>query len=131
MANVLVTGGTGDLGRAVVAQLLAHHHTPRVLSRQTHPELPSGVEALFGDLTTGSGLREAVEGGDAIIHCASSPQGAQATDIGGTRMLVQAAHEAGLSHFVYVSIVGVDRSPAPYYRAKHEAESIIAQSGLP
>ncbi len=131
MAHVLVTGGTGDLGRAVVAQLLAQHHTPRVLSRQTHPDLPPGAEALSGDLTSGSGLREAVKGVDTIIHCASSPQEALATDIGGTRMLVQAACEAGSPHIIYVSIVGVDRVRTDYYRAKYEAERIVEQSHLP
>lgn len=130
MANVLVTGGTGELGRAVVAQLLAQHHTPRVLSRQTHPNLPSGVMVVSGNLASGSGLSEAVEGVDTVIHCASSPLEALTTDIGGTRMLVQAARESGSPHFIYVSIVGVDSAPAPYYQAKREAESLIAQSGL-
>jgi quercetin dioxygenase-like cupin family protein len=46
-------------------------------------------------------------------------------------MLVQAARESGSPHFIFVSIVGVDRSPAPYYRAKREAERLIAKSGLP
>ncbi len=131
MANVLVTGGTGDLGRAVVAQLLAQRHIPRVLSRQTSPDLLPGAEALIGDLTAGSGLREAVKGVDAIIHCASSPKAPLATDIGGTRMLVQAARGSGSPHFISVSIVGVDRSLAPYYRAKHEAELLVAQAKLP
>ncbi|QBD74915.1 cupin domain-containing protein [Ktedonosporobacter rubrisoli] len=131
MAHILVTGGTGDLGRAVVAQLLAQHLTPRVLSRQINPDLPPGVEVLIGDLTSGAGLREAVEGVDAIIHCASSPQGALATDIGGTRMLVQAARESGSPHFIYVSIVGVDYARTGYYRAKYEAEKVVEQSHLP
>src|SRR5690242_15963362 len=125
MANVLVTGGTGELGRLVVAQLLAHQHTPRVLSRQTHLDLPEGTESVYGELTSGTGLREAVEGVDAIIHCASSPQDALATDIGGTRMLVHAAREAGSPHFIYVSIVGIDRAQSRYYQAKCEAERIV------
>lgn len=131
MAHILVTGGTGDLGRAVVTQLLARHHTPRVLSRQTSPDLPSGAEALIGDLTSGSGLSEAVKGVDTIIHCASSPKAPLATDIGGTRMLVQSARESGSPHFIYVSIVGADHSPAPYYQAKREAEDLIVQAGFP
>lgn len=130
MANVLVTGGTGDLGRAIVAQLLASKHTPRVLSRQAQPDLPQGVETVYGDLTSGRGLHEAVADVDTIVHAASSPLEAQSTDIGGTRMLVQAAREAGSPHFIYVSIVGIEHSPASYYKAKLEAEGIIAQSGL-
>jgi len=131
MANVLVTGGTGELGRLVVAQLLAHQHTPRVLSRQTHLDLPEGAESVYGELTSGTGLREAVKGVDAIIHCASSPQEALATDIGGTRMLVHAAREAGSPHFIYVSIVGIDHAQSGYYQAKYEAERIVMQSQLP
>lgn len=46
-------------------------------------------------------------------------------------MLVQAARESGSPHFIYVSIVRTDRSPALYYRAKREAENLIAQAGLP
>ncbi|HTK09856.1 MAG TPA: NAD(P)H-binding protein [Ktedonobacteraceae bacterium] len=131
MATILVTGGTGDLGREVVSRLLARHHTPRVLSRQSHPDLPEGTEIVTGDLTSGSGLSAAVAGVDTIIHCASFPQGAQATDIGGTRLLVQAAHAAGSPHIIYVSIVGVDRATSGYYQAKYAAETIIAQSQLP
>ncbi|GHO71233.1 nucleotide-diphosphate-sugar epimerase [Ktedonobacter sp. SOSP1-52] len=112
-------------------ELLAHQHTPRVLSRQTHLDLPEGAESVYGELTSGTGLREAVEGVDAIIHCASSPQGALATDIGGTRMLVYAAREAGSPHFIYVSIVGIDRAQSGYYQAKYEAERIVMQSQLP
>jgi uncharacterized protein YbjT (DUF2867 family)/quercetin dioxygenase-like cupin family protein len=131
MATVLVTGGTGILGREVVARLLAHHHTPRVLSRQTNPDLPEGTEIIFGDLTSGSGLPAAVKEVDAIIHCASSLQEPQATDVGGTRLLLHAAHEANSPHIIYVSIVGVDRAATDYYQAKHETETVIRQSRLP
>jgi uncharacterized protein YbjT (DUF2867 family)/quercetin dioxygenase-like cupin family protein len=131
MANVLVTGGTAALGREVVLQLLAHHHMPRVLSRQSQPDLPPGVEIVSGDLVSGQGLAEAVAGVEAIVHCASNPQAPEAADIGGTHLLVQAAQEAGAPHFIYVSIVGVERATAGYYRAKHEAERVVAQSQLP
>src|SRR5579859_5395457 len=87
---------------------------------------------MSGDLTSGLGLCEAVKGVDTIIHCASSPKVPQATDIGGTRMLVQAARESGSPHFIYVSIVGTDHSPALYYRAKREAENhLLANNPSP
>ena len=52
-------------------------------------------------------------------------------DVDGTRRLVQAARRAGDPHLVYVSIVGVDRIPLAYYRAKVDAERDVALSGLP
>lgn len=131
MATVLVTGGTGVLGREVVLRLLAHNHTTRVLSRQTHPDLPAGTQVVTGDLSSGSGLHDAVSGIDTIIHCASFPQEAQTTDVGGTRLLIQAAEAAGSPHIISVSIVGVDQAKTGYYRAKYETEIIVRQSQLP
>ncbi len=131
MARVLVTGGTGKLGREVVASLLAREHSACVLSHRAHAVVPRGVELFQGDMATGAGLREALAGVDAIIHCASSPQSALQADVEGTRLLLQAAHESGSPHIVYISIVGVDRSDYPYYKAKLEAERLIEDVGLP
>ena len=132
MSKVLVTGGTGTLGRAVVARLLAQHHGVRLLSRRASSPAPPGVEVCYGDLAEGTGLGEAVAGTDAIIHCASnSREDRHQTDIEGTRALVQAASEHGRPHLVYISIVGIDRSTYAYYQAKYKAEQIIEQGHIP
>src|SRR5262252_7617522 len=68
MSTVVVTGGTGTLGREVVTRLLARQHRTRILTQQASPSAPHGVEAVFGDLASGRGVREAVAGVDAIIH---------------------------------------------------------------
>src|SRR5689334_16740998 len=125
MDPVLVTGGTAQLGRAVVDLLGATGRPVRVLSR-------SAAEGrVRGDLATGAGLAEATAGVGAIVHCASNPRDARAVDVDGTRRLLDAAHAQGRPHVVYVSIVGVDRIPVPYYAAKLAAERIVAESGLP
>jgi len=131
MATVLVTGGTGTLGRAVANRLLLRQHRTRILSHQSTPVVPAGVEATTGDLTSGDGLREAVTGVDAIIHCASSSRNAEVVDVEGTRLLLQTAHASGSPHFIYMSIVGVDRSAYPYYTAKRATEARIEQGPLP
>jgi len=131
MATILVTGGTGTLGREVVTRLLDQHHTTRILSQQSSPSVPRGVEVITGDLVSGTGLREAVTGTDAIIYCASSPKSAHQVDVGGMRSLLQAARASGSPHVVYISIVGVDRSSYPYYVAKRETEVVIEQGPLP
>ncbi len=132
MAIVVVTGGAGGLGRDVVRALLARGQTPRVFTRQREAALPEGAELARGDLRSGEGLDAALRSAAVIIHCASNAREPDfATDIEGTRALVQAAETAGITHLINVSIVGVDRSDYPYYRAKREAERIIESGATP
>jgi uncharacterized protein YbjT (DUF2867 family) len=129
--NVLVTGGTGTLGRHVVMFLRQSGHRARILSRQ-----PRGhVDALEGDLRTGAGLQKAVVGMDAIVHAASAarePLSLRATDVRGTRRLLELARDATIGHVVFTSIVGIDRVPSfPYYRAKLAAEAEVREDLVP
>lgn len=134
---ILVTGGTGTLGRLVVPLLRATGAPVRVLSRH-RPDGPAepGVEFVTADLSTGAGVDAAVAGVDTILHCAGSAKG----DDGKARTLVDAARRAGSPHLVYISVVGADRVPVVspidramfgYYAAKRSAEVIVAESGLP
>lgn len=129
---ILVTGGTGALGRELVRAAEAAGHTVRIASRRDRPaDLPPGRAWARMDLDTGAGVREALAGADAVIHAASDPRRHAQVDVAGTRTLAQAAREAGTRHLVYVSIVGIDRIPFAYYRAKLQAERIVAESGVP
>ncbi len=131
MDSVLVTGGTGLLGRRVVRALAADGHPVRILSRSpASPPVP-GAEVTVADLSTGVGLPDAVAGASAVVHCATDPRNSRAVDVEGTERLLEAAREAGRPHVVYVSIVGVDRIPTEYYRSKLAAEASIARSGVP
>jgi uncharacterized protein YbjT (DUF2867 family) len=126
-SEVLVTGGTGVLGQQVVERLGSARIEARVLSRSRR----SGT--IRGDLSTGEELDLAVQGADTIIHCASSPyRKARQTDVEGTMRLLESAAKEGVSHFVYISIVGIDRVPSyPYYRIKLETERVIEGSPVP
>jgi uncharacterized protein YbjT (DUF2867 family) len=126
-SEVLVTGGTGSLGRRVVDRLRGPGYEVRTLSRGAR-----GAGVVRADLLTGEGLARALKGVDVLIHCASSPRKPRQTDVEGTERLLEAAGRAGVSHVVFVSIVGVDRNPhLPYYRAKLEAERIVERSPVP
>ncbi|MDQ2942516.1 MAG: NAD(P)H-binding protein [Candidatus Dormibacteraeota bacterium] len=128
--NVLVTGGTGTLGRQVVMQLRNSGHRARILSRHPHGH----VDTVLGDLVTGAGLAKAVAGMDTVIHAATAatqPTRLRNTDVGGTRRLLTTAREAGVKHFVYPSIVGMDGVKYPYYKYKLEAEAIIQENIVP
>ena len=129
MAAVVVTGGTGTLGRALVPKLVDAGHEVAVLSRRTQPRLPADVAARQGDVRTGEGVEAAIDGADVVIHAASSPRRqVRETEEAGARTVSAAARRTG-AHLVYVSIVGVDRHRFPYYRAKRAAERIVADSG--
>jgi uncharacterized protein YbjT (DUF2867 family) len=126
-SSVLVTGGTGRLGKLVVTRLLEAGCDVRVLARHDRGT-PHGVAFLAADLGTGQGIEPAVAGVTVIIHCATSTKG----DAEATRNLVQAARQTGSAHLVYVSIVGIDRIASwGYPKAKLESERIVAGSGLP
>jgi uncharacterized protein YbjT (DUF2867 family) len=137
--RILVTGGTGTLGRELVPRLQAANHAVRVMTRRPHggegtaAGRQDAVERVRGDLATGDRLTEAVTGVDVVAHLASVPNRLRATrrvDVEGTRRLVTAARAAGVRHLVYVSIVGVDRIPWPYYKAKLTAEQEVRAGGL-
>lgn len=130
MAEVLVTGGTGVLGRRLVDRLLAAGHTVRITSRDAAARAPEGVKVHGVDLRKGVGLAEAVAGAEVIVHAASSPVRSKKVEVKGAQHLVAAVGDAR-PHLVYVSIVGVDRHPFPYYRSKWRAEQAFEASDLP
>jgi uncharacterized protein YbjT (DUF2867 family) len=132
---ILLTGGTGTLGRLVVPLLRETGHDVRVLSRRPH-ESGDGVEFVTGDLATGKGIEAAVDGIETIVHSAGSSKG----DEDKTQNLVRAATQVGARHLVYISVVGADRIPVVsgldramfgYFASKRAAERIVADSGLP
>lgn len=134
MSEVLVTGGSSALGQLVVDRLVSDGHRVRVLMRAATASpwtADSNVDVVLGDLGDAASLRTAVDAVDSVVHCASNPRASQEVDVQGTARLVEAARDARNPHLVYVSIVGVDRIPVAYYRAKRQTEEIVARSGLP
>jgi uncharacterized protein YbjT (DUF2867 family) len=129
--NILVTGGTGTLGREVVRALTAAGHRAVTMSRKPAPDASIAPRWATADIVSGEGLAAAVADMDAIIHAASDPRGDPAADEEGTQRLALAAREARVGHLVFVSIVGIDRIPLPYYIRKLAAERALAVSGQP
>ena len=118
--NVVVTGGSGGLGREVVS---------RLRDRQVHTVAASRRTGF--DLATGEGVRAVLADADVVVHAATNVR-FRKVDLDGTRRIVRILHERPQPpHLVYVSIVGVDRNPYPYYRAKYACELVLERSGLP
>lgn len=133
MTRVLVTGGSGVLGRQLVPRLAAAGHTVRVMSRQPRPSSAApALEWATAELASGEGLVAAVAGVEAVVHAASSPaRDTGQVDVDGTQRLIAAARQAGAGHLIYISIVGIDRHPLAYYRFKLATEQVIEQGGMP
>jgi uncharacterized protein YbjT (DUF2867 family) len=125
--EVLVTGATGTLGRKVVGAATAAGHHVRAMSRRSHIGY-TGVHWSQGDLLADTGVDAAVDGVDVIVHCAT--QGTRDKDVTSTQNLITAARRAGVAHIIYVSIVGIDRIPLPYYKTKLRVERALESSGV-
>jgi uncharacterized protein YbjT (DUF2867 family) len=132
---IVVTGGTGRLGRLVVSGLRHAGRDVRVLSRHS-PASGDGITYVTCDLRDDQGIEAALGGAEIIVHCAGSRKGDEQT----TRNLVEAALRTGVQHLVYISVVGADRVPVRsamdrmgfgYFASKLAAERVVADSGVP
>jgi uncharacterized protein YbjT (DUF2867 family) len=138
---IFVTGATGFVGRALLPRLVEAGHEVRCLVRPSRrsPRLPQGVpvQVAIARLDDERSLRAALSGVSTIIHLAGTEWRGldgdlMAVDIAGTRALVDAARQARVERFVYLSHLGADRASAyPVLKAKGIAEEFVRRSGLP
>jgi len=137
---ILVTGGTGFIGRTLIRILSDNGYPVRTLIRPSPntPELPKGipVDVAVSGLNDERGLQAAMVGVDVVYHLVGAEwRGARAdlmqTDILSSRVVTKAALEAGVSRLLFVSHLGADRASAyPVLKAKAIAEEYIRRSGI-
>jgi uncharacterized protein YbjT (DUF2867 family) len=119
VATVLVTGASGRFGQKAMRVLAEAGHEPRPFSRGDG-----------GDLLTGAGLAEALDGVAWVLHAASDSDTRHgADDIQATSNLLAAAGH--VEHLLYLSIVGVGRIPYRYYRNKLACEELVVGTEIP
>lgn len=143
MAIVLVAGGTGFIGSHIVRKLLEKGHRVIVMTRTPNPgACPAGAELRRGDILDPQSLREAIAGVDVVVsavqfpnHPVENPRRGHtymAVDGEGTERLVEAACQAGVRRFVYLSGAGTrPGQTSPWFLAKLRAEKAVRDSGLP
>lgn len=137
--SVLITGGTGYLGQALVPVLLSRGHRVRVLVRSgSERKLPAGVEGVTGDPLDAAGVRTGLIGIDAVVHLVGVPKPSPAKarqfreiDLVSIQATVSAVERAApRPHLIYLSVA----QPAPvmqaYVAVRREGEALIAASGL-
>jgi len=134
---ILVTGGSGFIGRRVVARLADGGSGVRVLARGQRPaDLPSRVETVNADVLSGEGLTEAMSGIEKAVHTVavireSGGQTFEGVIRRGTERVVAAAKLAGVKKLVHVSAIGAqDNLTYPYLHAKWWAERAVASGGI-
>jgi uncharacterized protein YbjT (DUF2867 family) len=125
-STILLTGGTGTLGRHITPLLQDAGFKLRVLSRHSH-QPRNGIDHVSVDLLEGKGIEPAVDGADTIVHLAGGPKG----DDQATRNLMRAAKRAGVQHVIYISVIAADKVPLDHFKSKLGAEQAVAQSGIP
>ena len=138
---ILVTGGTGFIGRHLVPALVQSGQRVRILLRPSaeSPKIPRGVsvEVAVSSLSDFRGLRAAMKDADVVIHLAGAERyGSQGNlnevDILGTQAVAQAAKEASVKRIITLSHLGANRASAfPVLKAKAMAEKAIVDSGVP
>lgn len=137
--NVLVTGASGLVGRHLVGQLLRQGDRVRAFVRSPAQvrELESiGCQTVLGDIRDDQKIIEAVSGVQIIVHLAAvlrpwRDATYESVTVGGTHAIVQAARQASVNQFIYISALGVQPGDSnPYMLTKREAEEAVRSSGL-
>ena len=136
---VFVTGATGYMGRALIPALLARGHRVRALVREASAHrVPPGAEMVVGNALVPGSFADAIAPADTLVHLIGTPHPSpakaasfRAVDLGSVDAALSAARQAGVSHFVYVSVA----QPAPvmqaFVAAREAAEARIRASGMP
>ena len=131
--RILVTGGTGVVGRSTVTALLQRGHVIQLLSRHADRDAqqwPHGVNPVRGNVADASTIAGAADGCDAVLHMTAivdehGNQTFERVNVEGTRNIVREAERAGVNRFVYVSSLGADRGESPYHKSKRAGEAIV------
>ncbi|WP_422933813.1 SDR family oxidoreductase [Sinomonas sp. P47F7] len=134
MTVLLVAGGTGQAGSAVVREALARGFSVRSLSRKAPPPSVAldGVEYVSADAATGEGLAAALDGVDVVVDTLEGRGGAaQKRFAEAGRRLLAASHGSGVRRAVMVSVAQCDELPIGYYRSKAAKELVYREAKLP
>lgn len=132
--KVLVTGGSGVVGDAVVTELCRRGHSVRLLSRNAAADVDrwdDAVESWPASVSDTGKVQGSAEGCEVVVHVAgivseSPPEITfESVNVAGTRNMIRESERAGVGRFIYVSSLGADRGQSPYHLSKKSAEALV------
>ena len=138
MASICITGGTGYIGCRLIPLLTKRGHSVKAIVRVgSEHRLPDDVSAVIADPLKEDSYTESIRGCDTFIHLIGVPHPSpakaaqfRAIDLPSVKVAVKAAGDAGVRHFIYLSVA----QPAPMMRAfiavRAEGETLIRASGM-
>jgi uncharacterized protein YbjT (DUF2867 family) len=133
--TILVTGATGNQGRAVCFNLLASGKSVRGMTRDPGKAriiLGSGIELLQGDFRNPLSLRKALSGVDGAFVMGTPHEEGSEAEIEQGKAMIDACADQGVGHVVYSSACGANRSTGvPHFDSKHHIERHLKKTGLP
>jgi uncharacterized protein YbjT (DUF2867 family) len=136
--KVFITGGTGYMGSRLIPLLTGRGHEVKALVRAgSETKLPAGILPIVSDPLRMNSYTEQVRGSDTFVHLigVAHPSPAKAKqfreiDLPSVQVAVQAAGEAGIRHFVYLSVAQPARMMQAFIAVRSEGERMIRESGL-
>jgi uncharacterized protein YbjT (DUF2867 family) len=137
--NVFVTGGTGYIGSRLIPALLARGHRVKALVRkQSQGRLPLGAGRLLGDPLRVDSYTQEISPADTFVHLAGTPHPSPAKakqfreiDLVSVQVASKAARDAGVRHFVYLSVAHPARAMKAFIAVRQQGEALIRASGIP
>ena len=137
--NVFLTGGTGYIGSRLIPALQARGHVIRALVRQgSEDKLPATVEKIFGDPLRIDSYTDQIPPAHTFVHLIGTPHPSpakakrfQEIDLVSIQVAAKAACEAGVRHFVYLSVAHPASMMQAFIAVRTQGEALLRETGIP
>ena len=137
--KVFITGGTGYIGSRLIPLLIQRGHEVKAVVRHgSEAKLPAGTTPVVADALRMDSYLQHVQGTDTFVHLIGvahpSPAKAkefQEIDLPSAQVAVQAARDAGIRHFIYLSVAQPAKMMQAFIAVRSEGERMIRESGIP
>ena len=137
--NVFLTGGTGYIGSRLIPALQARGHVTRVLLRRgSERKLPATVEKSFGDPLRIDSYTDKIPPADTFVHLIGTPHPSpakakqfQEIDLVSIQVAAKAARDAGMRHFVYLSVAHPAAMMQAFIDVRTQGEALLRETGIP
>ena len=136
--SVFVTGGTGYMGRRLLPLLVRRGHQVKALvRRESETKVPAGIACVVGNAFQGGAYTENVRGADTFVHLIGVPHPSPAKarefreiDLVSAQVAVKAAWDAGIQHFVYLSVAHPAAMMHAFIEVRSECEAMIRSTEM-